>query len=463
MILKHVAATNHGRANDTSERALAAILYLTPKLRAISLAPLPASKWLIITINDAEFFAAQDEYHYHTLASLVESARQSEICPVALQHLQAVRFTALFSFKAFAGLEDVQHPKDDPTRRLCAGYTYPLSSCLKLLLGPNITEFEADAVDKYDPINFRDPNVPIHCSIKRAYLTIFSPLRVLDHVGHAWDLSALSGRPSLVQLFPEEGRLNQVAELDLWDESFLNIKGSLKELDIGFVAGYERPSHRLNSLPLLEALEHLCIGIPLLAGMEKLSESPLSSLLPPNLKTLRLHDWVTEKYYDKYLPGLDHLEMTEDEVEDGLKPLVRFQIAVSASLRYFAQTCRNTHPHLRSLMIFGIRPMDSVAFHSAMSKMRKLKMSFSARPAMWSLTVLSRDRSFEMEAKSRVCLRRRGWFLKSCLLHRSFIFLFAHKSVDINKKVSEGRIMISRSFFLLMFHIQFVTFRSHVL
>ncbi|KAK7222682.1 hypothetical protein V2G26_010685 [Clonostachys chloroleuca] len=322
MILKHVAATNHGRANDTSERALAAILYLTPKLRAISLAPLPASKWLIITINDAEFFAAQDEYHYHTLASLVESARQSEICPVALQHLQAVRFTALFSFKAFAGLEDVQHPKDDPTRRLCAGYTYPLSSCLKLLLGPNITEFEADAVDKYDPINFRDPNVPIHCSIKRAYLTIFSPLRVLDHVGHAWDLSALSGRPSLVQLFPEEGRLNQVAELDLWDESFLNIKGSLKELDIGFVAGYERPSHRLNSLPLLEALEHLCIGIPLLAGMEKLSESPLSSLLPPNLKTLRLHDWVTEKYYDKYLPGLGHLEMTEDEVEDGLKPLV---------------------------------------------------------------------------------------------------------------------------------------------
>lgn len=376
LVLEHVAATNHGRVNDTSERALAAILCLTPELRAMSLAPLPASKWLIITFNDAEFFAAQDEYHYHTLASLVKSARQSEICPGVLQHLQAVRFTALFGFEAFAGLEAVHHPEDDPTRRPCAGYTFPLSSCLKLLLGPNITEFEADAVDKFHPGDFRDPEVPIHCSIKRAYLTISTPLRVLDHVGHAWDLSALSVRPSLVPLFAEEGSWNQVADLDLWDKSFLNIKGSLKELDIGYVKGYERPSHSLNSLPLLEALEHLCIGIPLLAGMEKLSESPLSSLLPPNLKTLRLHDWVTEKYYDKYLPGLDHLEMTEDEVEDGLKPLVKFQIVVSASLRYFAQICRNTHPHLRSLTICGIRPMDSVAFHSAMSKDEKTKDEF---------------------------------------------------------------------------------------
>ncbi|CAG9990787.1 unnamed protein product [Clonostachys byssicola] len=354
LILKHVAATNHGRVNDTSERALAAILCLTPELRALSLAPLPAMKWLLTTASNREFFALQHEYHYHTLVSLVESARQSKICPGALQHLQAVRFTALFGFKAFGGLEDVAHSEveDDPTRRHCAGYTFPLCSCLKLLLGPNITEFEADAVDKYHPGNFRDPKVPIHCSIKRAYFTISAPLHVLNHVGHAWIYL-----PSAYDL--------------LWWDCFQKKGCSLKELDIAHVEGYEQPSHRLSSLPLLEALEHLCIGIPLLP--DHFSESPLHSLLPPNLKTLRLHDWFTVKYYDKYHPSLDHLEMTEDEVEDGLKPLVKFQIEFSTALRSFSQICGNTHPHLRSLQIFGFLPMEKVSFDLAMSKDEKTK------------------------------------------------------------------------------------------
>ncbi|CAH0058011.1 unnamed protein product [Clonostachys solani] len=370
LILNHVAATNPGRVNDTCERALAAILCLVSELRSLSLPPLPHSKWLIVTDDEWELYAPQNEYHYNTLSSLVETARQSEFSACALQHLEAVRFTGWRGFDGFnSDKEVVYNPPADPTLPDCPDHTFPLSSCLNLLLGPNITDFKADAVDEVDPDQFRK-NLPMHSSIKRASLTISYHLMVLNFIGRTWDLSALTVRPArAVFMRRDEGMRPHIPNLDAWDNSLLSLKGSLKELDIGWMDGYEFPSHRrLNSLPLLGALEHLCIGIPLLAGMAKFSESPLHSVLPPNLRTLRLHDWVTGNYYDKYLPGFDLFELAEDEVEDGLKPLVTFQIDFSASLRSFAQVCGTTHPHLRSIMVFGFRPIDKAASESAESK-----------------------------------------------------------------------------------------------
>ncbi|VUC25722.1 unnamed protein product [Clonostachys rosea] len=372
LILLRVSSTADNYITDTSERVLAAILSLVPELQTLSLAPLPCARWLpIANTNDAEeLLARQYECHYHTLASLLELLRQDEaIAPGMLEKIRTIRFTALPSFKPFSIQEGgFFQPEDDPTLRIWPSYSFPLSSCLELLLGSNITEFEADALDEFSPGAFQLRNLPMHSSIKRACLTTSFPTSALDNIGHNWNLTALSVRPPQIPTYTDDDWGGPAANLELWDKSFLNMKSSLKELDIGYVEGYELPSSKLTSLPLLESLEHLCIGIPLLANTPKLSESPLNSLLPPNLKTLRLHDWVTGDYYDTYLPGFDHFELAEDEAEDGLKPLIKFQMAFSTSLRSFAQICGITHPHMRSVMLFGFRPVDRAAFYSSMNK-----------------------------------------------------------------------------------------------
>lgn len=372
-ILAHVGL-NDELPVDTLERVFAAVLCLTYGLQTVSFPPPPGKKWCLKGFGDADGFDAGEEEtfnlyldaaRYDTLSSLLQLAYQDRLLSsTTLQNLEAVRFTFVPKFSPINSRAHSYSIDPDTSVPLNPGYSFHIDACIGILQAPKVEEFEMDSANGTRASELTHDFCLADLKIKRAFFTsAANTQQVLDDTCRNWSLTALAIRGANVASYEDlsDASSDPAPEIDVWNTALTKCAKTLKVLDIGSVNCFWSPLQHLSCLDHLVALEHLRIGLPLLNTNQGFITRSLAEVLPRRLKTLTINDAFAAHFYDMYF--LQEESQDEAKTSADRKPR-RYRRLLSSALRKFSRVCGETHPELRSIMVFGLPPVDGPRYQT---------------------------------------------------------------------------------------------------
>ncbi|KAH6991395.1 hypothetical protein BKA56DRAFT_574358 [Ilyonectria sp. MPI-CAGE-AT-0026] len=368
-VLAHVGL-NDELPVDALERVFAAILCLIHGLQTVSFPPPPGKKWCLNGFRDGSddeesFNLYLDAARYDTLSSLLQLAYQDRLLSsTTLQNLEAVRFTFVPEFSPINSRGHTYSINPDPSVPLNPEYSFHIDACIGILQAPKVQEFEMDSANGTRASELTHDFCLADLKIKRAFFTSAAETQqVLDDACRNWSLTVLAigeanvaSYEDLSDMSPAEG----APEIDVWDTALTKCAKTLKVLDIGSFNPFGNLQH-LSCLDRLVALEHLRIGLPLLNTNQGFVTRPLADILPRRLKTLTINDSFAAHFYNECF--LQEESPDEGETMADKKPR-RYRRLLSLALRKFSRVCGETHPELRSIMVFGLPPVDGPRYQS---------------------------------------------------------------------------------------------------
>lgn len=363
---------------EVHERALAAILLLTTDLQSVALAPTPGRNYCPLPWRHNSHYMSEIRFRsgysgrYCTLNSLLEQAFDDHrLSTTTLRSLEAVQLVFLVDHHLqFNGLYHARMVRDRSLPHY-AQYLFRIDACSALLKAPKVVEFRADSVEALRPSE--------HAQAQQDWIQVFSPnLRRLfitsaaNHSGILWDafgkcsLDTLAiGTAEYETRFEDDSDSDSGSgsghspDLAVWDTALRRQADTLKILDIGSDKTNWTPPQHLSCLPDLVALEHLRIGLPLLNTNDGFTMRPLEQVLPVRLKTLTINDKYAS--FNCNSESLDAEESSgggDGEHQPKQRPMRPHMQLLSRALGQFAHICGQTHPQLRSVMVFGCRPEE---------------------------------------------------------------------------------------------------------
>ncbi|KAH7001036.1 hypothetical protein EDB80DRAFT_721376 [Ilyonectria destructans] len=356
---------------DALERAFAAVLCLTDGLQTVSFPPPPGKKWCLKGFGDGSeaeeetFNLYLDAARYDTLSSLLQLAYHDRLLSSTLRNLEAVRFTFVPEFSPINSRAHSYSIDPDTSVPLNPRYSFHIDACIGILQAPKVEEFEMDSANGTRASELTHDFCLADLKIKRAFFTsAASTQQVLDDACRNWSLTALAICGANVASYEDLSDASSdpaAPEIDVWNTALTKCAKTLKVLDIGSVNCFWSPLQQLSCLDRLVALEHLRIGLPLLSTNQGFITRSLAEVLPRRLKTLTINDAFAAHFYNEYF--LQEESQDEAKTMADRKPR-RYRRLLSLALRKFSRVCGETHPELRSIIVFGLPPVDGPRYQT---------------------------------------------------------------------------------------------------